>query len=388
MFFLQFAVLGSFIISLGGYLSSQGLGEYIGQFYILGGFVNLVFPALFGIVADRYVPAQKLYGSVHLLLAVFLVVFAFYLKDGLDVSGVPIAIVIFSVISCLYYPTIPMAFSVSFISLRYRKADVQKDVPVVRMFGTIGFVVAMVLTDLLGVQFSYGQFLVGAAFALTLSIWSLLLPDCPSGQNISFGGFLSGFKLLKDKRISIFFFFVLCVGVTLKLSEAYVNPFFSALKIDHPNILASISRISETFCILLIPISLKMLGVRKTIALAIAAWCIHFAFLACGAMSDSIWPLVISMVVYGIGFDFFNIAGMIYVDSLVKPEVRSTAQGLFAMFTNGFGCIIGAVTGQLLFKSYVFSSSSPDWSSPWFVISVGCFVLLSLFFLLRRYICV
>ncbi len=386
MFFMQFAVLGSFIISLGGLLASNGLGQYIGLFYAVSGFVNLLFPTLFGILADRFIPAQKLYGMVHLLLTAFLVLFALFLKGGIEASNIPIAITIFSIISCLYYPTIPLGYSLSFTSLREHNIEIKTVLPPIRMFGTIGFVVAMLLTDLLGVQFSYGQFLVGAFFSFLLFIWSFFLPNCTPRQTAVFGGFFSGFKLFRNHRIAIFFFFVLCVGIVLKLSEAYLNPYFAAMKIDHPNMLISISRISETLCILLVPFSLKFLGVRRTIMIAVFSWALHFGSLAYGCQINAIWPLIIGMAVYGIGFDFFNIAGTIYVDSLVSSEVRSTAQGLVSMFTNGFGVILGAFIGQLLFNDYVFSSSVPDWITPWMLISSGCVVLLLVIVLLRRHI--
>jgi len=386
LFFLQFAILGSFIISLGGYLASQGLGKYIGEFYAIGGFVNLILPALFGIIADRYIPAQRLYGGIHFLLALSLLFFALYVKTGVSVSDVPVMIVIFTVISSLYYPTISLGFSVAFISLRSNGMDVKNVLPLVRMFGTIGFIVAMVMTDLLGVQFSYGQFLIGTSFALLLSAWSFILPNCPPRQTKSFGGVFSGFALLKEKRMAVFFFFVLCVGISLKLSEAYVNPFFAAMHIEHPNMLISISRISEALCILLVPFSFKYLGMRKTIMVAILSWGLHFGSMAYGCSYGLLWPLIVAMVVYGIGFDFFNIAGMIYLDSLVSPETRSTAQGLFATFTNGFGFIFGSFIGQSLFNMFVYSSEIPDWSLPWTAIAVGCTVVLCIFVILRKFI--
>lgn len=399
MNFLQFAVWGAYLTSMGTYLARVGLGNYIGLFYAMQGIVSLFMPAILGIIADRWIPAQRLLGVSHLLAALFMAGAGYYgLTAGNDVS-LTVLFAFYSMSVAFYMPTLALSNSVAYTALDKAGLDTIKSFPPIRTFGTIGFICSMWLVDLLGFQDNYMQFFTCAAWGVVLAAYANTLPDCPvnreAGEKKSLVEALGlrAFLLFKNKRMAIFFVFSMLLGVSLQITNGFANPFitsFNALPeytdtfgVQHANLLISISQISETCCILLIPFFLSRFGIKKVMLIAMGAWVLRFGLFGLGDPGNGVWMFILSMLVYGVAFDFFNISGSLFVDKETDLSIRSSAQGLFIIMTNGIGATVGTLSAQAVVNYFVdFDSSLPQvegWSSAWFVFAAYALVVAVVF---------
>lgn len=399
MNFLQFAVWGAYLTSMGTYLDRVRLGNYIGLFYAMQGIVSLFMPAILGIIADRWIPAQRLLGVSHLLAALFMAGAGYYgLTAGNDVS-LTILFAFYSMSVAFYMPTLALSNSVAYTALDKAGLDTIKSFPPIRTFGTIGFICSMWLVDLLGFQDNYMQFFTCAAWGVVLAAYANTLPDCPvnreAGEKKSLVEALGlrAFLLFKNKRMAIFFVFSMLLGVSLQITNGFANPFitrFNALPeyadtfgVQHANLLISISQISETCCILLIPFFLSRFGIKKVMLIAMGAWVLRFGLFGLGDPGNGVWMFILSMLVYGVAFDFFNISGSLFVDKETDLSIRSSAQGVFIIMTNGIGATVGTLSAQAVVNYFVdFDSSLPQvegWSSAWFVFAAYALVVAVVF---------
>ena len=398
MNFLQFAVWGAYLTSMGTYLARVGLGNYIGLFYAMQGIVSLFMPAILGIIADRWIPAQRLLGVSHLLAALFMAGAGYY---GLTAGNVSLTVLFafYSMSVAFYMPTLALSNSVAYTALDKAGLDTIKSFPPIRTFGTIGFICSMWLVDLLGFQDNYMQFFTCAAWGVVLAAYANTLPDCPvnreAGEKKSLVEALGlrAFLLFKNKRMAIFFVFSMLLGVSLQITNGFANPFitsFNALPeyadtfgVQHANLLISISQISETCCILLIPFFLSRFGIKKVMLIAMGAWVLRFGLFGLGDPGNGVWMFILSMLVYGVAFDFFNISGSLFVDKETDLSIRSSAQGLFIIMTNGIGATVGTLSAQAVVNYFVdFDSSLPQvegWSSAWFVFAAYALVVAVVF---------
>lgn len=382
MMFLQFAILGSYITSFGGYLASVGLAGHIGPFYAIGGIIAILLPALMGMLADRKISSQKLYGILHLLLGISLSVFGFYCSRKIVSGSIFVSLLLYSTIPLLVIPTIPLSYSTIFAVLKKQGGDEKEDFPRVRVLGTVGFIFSMLAVDFLGIQHSHIQFYVGALFAFILSAWSLGIPDCPPVRREVGNNFVYSLSLFKNRSLAVFYILTFCLGMLEKISEAYTNPFFTSLSLPHPNAVLSVSRVAEVVGILLIPMMLRTFGIKRTIAVAIFSWTAYYGCLGLGGATGQVWPLLISMLSYGSAFSFFSISGSIFVENSVDVSLRSTAQGVMSVMTNGIGAVSGAVFAQWLFDSVV--PSSAGWGGMWYVLSAFSILVAVLFLFLFK----
>lgn len=405
MNFLEFAVWGAYLTSMGGYLAQVGLAENIGWFYSVQGFVSLFMPALMGIVADRCVPAQRMLGICHLLAAAFMATTGYVGMTHGDSLSFGQLFPFYALGVAFFMPTIALGNSVSYQLLGRAGLDTVKAFPPIRVFGTIGFIVSMWIVDLMGLQHSYGQFFVSAVWGVVLGCYAFTLPSCSvnkGGKSRSVVDMLGlrAFALFKEKRMAIFFVFSVLVGVSLQITNGYANAFISSFArvpeyagtfaVGHANMLISLSQMSETFCILLIPICLKRFGIKKVMLIAMIAWALRFGFFAMGNPGDGVWLFVLSMVVYGIAFDFFNISGSLFVDMETDLSMRSSAQGVFMMMTNGLGATVGTLSVQAIVNAVVYSKSTPlarmdGWETVWYIFAGYALVVAILFALVFRY---
>ena len=383
MNFLQYAIWGAWLISLGAYLGGglEFSGRQIGSFFATMGIASLFMPAIMGIIADRWVPAQKLLGICHLIAA------AFMIAAAPQTSYMPL----YSLILCsvmFYMPTISLSNSVAYNALAKAGLDTVKDFPPIRVWGTVGFVVAMIAVDLLGVTQSPMQMYFSATLSILLGIYAFLLPDCPvtkMAKNQSWIDVmgLRAFALFKQKKMAIFFLFSMLLGVSLQITNAFGNDYLTnhfgsnpiyagTFGVEHANILISISQISETFCILLIPFFLKRFGIKNVMLISMCAWVLRFALLGAGNPGDGVWMLILSMMVYGVAFDFFNISGSLYVNKETDPSIRSSAQGVFMIMTNGFGAFLGSyAAGEVVDRM--------GWPNSWYIFAAYAVVVTILF---------
>lgn len=403
MNFLEFAVWGAYLTSMGSYLASIGLGPHIGWFYSVQGIVSIFMPAIVGIVADRWIPAQRMLSFCHLVAALALSMVAYI---GLTHESPSFAQLFpwYTLSVAAYMPTLALSNSVSYNALERAGMDTVKDFPPIRIFGTIGFIVSMLLVDLLGWQHGVLQFALSAVWGLVLAVYALTLPHCPTSQSDEHKGLvealgLNAFRLFGQRRMALFFVFSMLLGVSLQITNAYANPFISSFSVDeafrgeyfvgHANLLISLSQVSETLCILLIPFFLKRYGIKTVMTIAMVAWVLRFGFFAVGNPAfPGVLFLLTSMIVYGVAFDFFNVSGSLFVDKEVPSDIRSSAQGLFMIMTNGIGASIGTLGAQWVVNQHtqnVNGMQVGDWSTVWFTFATyALFVAVSFVLLFKE----
>lgn len=405
MNFLQFAVWGAYLTSMGRYLGGAGLGDVIGWFYAMQGIVSLFMPAVMGIVADRWVPAQRLLGYCHLLSGLLMIAAGVYgLASG--ITGVEFAplFALYSLSVAFYMPTLGLANSVAYTALDRVHLDSVKAFPPIRTFGTIGFICSMWVVDLTGFQDTAMQFVVSGLLGLLLFAYSFTLPPClvtSGGRSKSLAEALGlkAFTLFKRRKIALFFIFSVLLGASLQITNGYANPFLDSFKsmpeyagtfgVQHSNILISLSQASEALCILMIPFFLKRYGIKTVMLIAMVAWVLRFGLFGLGDPGDGVWMFVLSMLVYGVAFDFFNISGSLFIDKETTTSMRSSAQGIFILMTNGVGATVGTLGAQAVVNSYIDMDSSlpqnEQWSHVWFIFAAYALVVAIAFAVLFRY---
>ena len=410
---LQWAVWGAYLTSMGSYLASVGLGPKIGIFYAMQGIVSIFMPTLMGIVADKYIPAQKLLGICHGISGAAMCAAAFYgMSVGSAVDFAPL-FALYAIGVAFYMPTIALSNSVAYKILEDNGYDTVKAFPPIRVFGTVGFIGAMLFVNFVkdgaGVQFqnSYNQFFTSGIIGILMLLYCFTLPNCPcsagAGENQTladrFG--LKAFALFKDRNMAIFFIFSMLLGVALQITNGFANPFISHFKVvrefagswgaENANALISISQVSETLGILLIPIAMKLFGIKKVMLIAMFAWVLRFGLFGAGDPGPGVWMLILSMIVYGVAFDFFNISGSLYVNMRTSGEIQNSAQGLFMLMTNGIGATIGTLSAQAVVNKFTqtFDSASGsyivgDWSTVWYIFAAYALVVAVLFMILFK----
>lgn len=363
MSFMQFFVWGAWLITIANYWfgTKQWDGAQFGLIFATMGFASLFMPTITGIIADRWINAEKLYGMLHVLYAATLIYIPFVETPNGFFWTIFLAM-------CFYMPTISLSNSISYTTLKSSHLDVVKDFPPIRVWGTIGFIAAMWITNLTGSKASANQFYIAGIAALALGIYAFSLPKCPPSKLMEekaslaqkFG--LDAFKLFANYKMALFFIFSMFLGGALQLTNAYGDVFLDEFKlfpvyaesfvIKYSTIIMSISQVSETLFILAIPFFLKRFGIKRVMVIAMLAWVLRFGLFAYGNPSGNLWMIVLSCIVYGMAFDFFNISGSLFVETSTTPKTRSSAQGLFMMMTNGFGAVLGSVISGWMIQKY------------------------------------
>ena len=403
---IQWAVWGSYLTSMGSYLASVGLATRIGIFYSMQGIVSIFMPTLMGIVADKYIPAQKLLGLCHGIAGAAMAGAGLYgMTAGNDISF-GILFGLYAVSVAFYMPTIALSNSVAYNILERNGYDTVKDFPPIRVFGTIGFICAMLFVNFVtngeGVQYqhSYNQFIVSGVLGLVMFLYCFTLPACPCNasqgeeQTLAQRFGLDAFSLFKDRQMAIFFIFSMLLGVALQITNGFANPFISHFQevpafadtwgARNANALISISQISETLGILLIPIAMKLFGIKKVMLIAMFAWVFRFGLFGAGDPGSGVWMLILSMIVYGVAFDFFNISGSLYVNQRTTSKIQNSAQGLFMLMTNGIGATIGTLSAQAVVNHFVYNAAEPNWSAAWYAFAAYALVVAILFMILFK----
>lgn len=407
--FLQFAVWGSYLTSMGAYLATAGLGTDIGNYYALQGVVSIFMPALMGIVADRWVPAQRLLSFCHFMAALFMGVAAWV---GLSTGDGEInRLALFSAYSmsvAFYMPTLALSNSVAYNALDKAGLDTVTSFPPIRVFGTIGFLCAMWLVDFAGWQNTPIQFVESAVFSVVMALYSLSMPNCPvgsgDGKKTSFVDALGlkAFALFKDKKMAYFFIFSFLLGVSLQITNGYANPYIQSFGdnpeyqglffVNHSNLLISLSQVSETLCILLIPYFLKRYGIKIVMLISMFAWVGRFGFFGLGDPAmPGVLLFVLSCIVYGVAFDFFNVSGSLFVDRETDSNIRSSAQGLFMLMTNGLGATFGSLGAKVIINHNVYQEGltvleqSEGWRNSWYIFAAYALVVALAFAVLFKY---
>jgi len=397
MSFLQFFVWGAWLITIGVYWfqNKKWGGAEFGAVFSTLGFASLFMPAITGIIADRWVNAEKLYGILHIGYAAALL----YLPQ---VDNPDTFFAVMFVAMCFYMPTISLSNSIAYTVLKSSDYDVVKVFPPIRVWGTIGFIAAMWVTSLTGNKASANQFLIASSIAFLLGIYSFTLPKCPPQNLIAKGASfieilgLNAFKLFGTYKMALFFFFSMLLGAALQLTNMYGDTFLSDFEkvpqyadsfvVKYSTIIMSISQISETLFILAIPFFLRKFGIKYVMLFSMLAWVLRFGLFAYGDPAGGLWMIILSCVVYGMAFDFFNISGSLFIETSTDNRIRSSAQGLFMMMTNGVGAILGSlVSGYAIQAYFTDAEGNKMWSEIWLAFAIYALIVAVLFFLLFKH---
>jgi len=355
MSFLQFFVWGAWLITIANYWfgTKNWEGTQFGLVFGTMGIASLFMPTIAGIIADRWINAEKLYGLLQIMYAAVL----FYIPQ---VETPNSFIYVMLLAMCCYMPTIALSNSISYNALKINNKDVVKNFPPIRVFGTIGFIVAMWITNLTGNKATAYQFYIAGIAAIILGIYSFTLPACKPQRLIKENASLidtlglGSFKLFANYKMALFFIFSMFLGGALQLTNAYGDVFLDEFKhfpiyadsfvVKYSTIIMSISQISETLFILAIPFFLKRFGIKQVMLISMLAWVLRFGLFSFGNPVEGLWMIILSCIVYGMAFDFFNISGSLFVETHTDATNRSSAQGLFMMMTNGVGAVLGSFT--------------------------------------------
>ncbi|MDN3677484.1 nucleoside permease [Flavobacterium paronense] len=396
MSFLQFFVWGAWLITVGNYwfATKQWSGAEFGAIFSTLGISSIIMPAITGIIADKFINAEKLYGILHIL-------------GGLALCYIPMVDnpttfywVIFAAMLC-YMPTISLSNSVAYNILKTNNFDVVKVFPPIRVWGTIGFIAAMWLTNLSGNKASANMFYISAVSAVILGIYSFTLPKCPPQKLISENATtaqklgLDAFKLFGTYKMALFFLFSMFLGGALQLTNMYGDVYLSefgkipeyanSIIVQKSTLIMSISQISETLFILAIPFFLKRFGIKQVMLISMFAWVLRFGLFAYGNPADGLWMIIMSCIVYGMAFDFFNISGSLFVETTTDSKIRSSAQGLFMMMSNGFGAFFGGLVSGIVIDKFFTQDGVRDWHGIWLSFAGYALVIAILFAIMFKH---
>lgn len=392
MSFLQFFVWGAWLITVANYWfgTKHWEGSQFGIAFSTLGLASIFMPAITGIIADRWLNAEKLYGLLHLGYAFAMIYLA-------HVNTPNEFIWVMGIAMFFYMPTISLSNSIAYTILKNNQFDVVKVFPPIRVWGTVGFIVAMWITNLSGNKATEYQFYIAAVFALILGFYSFTLPKCPpqnlTSKEASFFEILglNAFSLFSKYKMALFFIFSMFLGAALQLTNMYGDLFLSEFEkfpeykdsfvVKSSTIVMSISQISETAFILAIPFFLKKFGIKKVMLMSMFAWVIRFGFFSFGSPEGfGLILILLSNIVYGMAFDFFNISGSLFVETTTDAKIRSSAQGLFMMMTNGFGAMLGSLaSGAIIQQFFTATDGTKNWHEIWLTFSIYALVIAVLF---------
>lgn len=406
MNFLEFAVWGAYLTCMGNYLGTAGLGDKISWFYALQGVVSIFMPTLMGIVADKWIQPQRLLGLCHLLAGasmIYLCVLGMQAGFGNEVSNKGLFIAVYTLSVAFYMPTLALSNTTAFTILKSQGLDTVKDFPPIRVLGTVGFILTMWFVNCAvwdggfsmtfganahKFQYTYMQFLVSGVLSIVLFLYCFTLPQCPlvkhASKSLSEAFGLNAFKLFKDYRMALFFIFSMLLGMSLQVTNGFATPFLTSFQgsvdevirnsfaANNATLLVSISQCSEALCILMIPFFMKRYGIKNVMLIAMFAWVLRFGFFGIGSPTfPGVILFVLSCIVYGVAFDFFNVSGALFVDQQCDPSVKASAQGLFMLMTNGLGATIGTLAAGEVINHYCQWNADGflegDWATCWFI---------------------
>jgi len=413
MNFLEFAVWGAYLTCMGNYLGAAGLGSEISWFYAIQGIVSIFMPTLMGIVADKYMQPQRALGFCHLLAGTFMLGcwwLGMQAGFGNELPNKSLFITLYTLSVAFFMPTIALANTVAFSILKNNNMDTVKDFPPIRVLGTVGFIATMWFVNCAFVdesgfgftlaenarkfQYTYMQFFVSGILSVALFFYCFTLPECKLVKKEgkvslveSLG--LNAFKLFKRREMALFFIFSALLGMCLQVTNGFAGPFLTSFKgipeyadsfaANNATLLTSISQISEALCILMIPFFLKRFGIKVVMMLSLFAWVFRFAFFGLGNPAmPGVLLFILSCIVYGVAFDFFNVSGGIFVDQECDSSIKASAQGLFMMMTNGLGATIGTLAaGEIVnhfcsWQDYIVNGEKQsflegEWTTCWLV---------------------
>lgn len=407
MNFLEFAVWGAYLTCMGNYLGVAGLGDQISWFYAIQGIVSIFMPTIMGIVADKYIQPQRLLGLCHLVAGTAMLICWWMGVEagfGQELPNKSVFIAMYTVSVAFFMPTIALANTTAFTILKEKGLDTVKDFPPIRVLGTVGFIATMWFVNCAvwddgsfsftladnahKFQYTYMQFFVSGLLSIVLCAYCFTLPECkiekkPQAASLVETMGLNAFKLFKTRKMALFFIFSALLGMCLQVTNGFAGPFITSFKgsadaavatsfaANNATLLTSISQISEALCILMIPFFLKRFGIKVVMLMSLFAWVFRFGFFGLGNPAmPGVLLFILSCIVYGVAFDFFNVSGGIFVDQECEPRIKASAQGLFMMMTNGLGATIGTLAAGEIVNHYCSWQDGyllGEWPTCWFI---------------------
>ena len=418
MNFLEFAVWGAYLTSMGNYLGRAGMGDEISWFYAIQGIVSIFMPTLMGIVADRFVQPQRMLGVCHLLAGLSMIVLCWLGMESAQPNKA-LFIAVYTLSVAFYMPTLALSNTVAFSVLKLGGLDTVKDFPPIRVFGTVGFIATMWFVNCavwqdgsffftLGgnddkFQYTHMQFLVSGVLSIALFAYCLTLPNCrrapEKGKSLAEAFGLNAFRLFRTRKMALFFLFSGLLGMSLQVTNGWATPFINSFQgnaatadsfaANNATLLVSISQVAEALCILLIPFFLKRFGIKVVMLIAMFAWVLRFGFFGLGdPLMPGVLLFILSCIVYGVAFDFFNVSGGLFVDNECDADVKASAQGLFMLMTNGLGATIGTLlAGEVINHNCHWENGFlvGDWTTCWFIFAGYALVVFVLFALVFKH---
>ena len=382
--FLEFFIWGSWLISFGNYMFSLGMGDKIGTLFATAGIASFIMPTIAGIIADRWLNSEKLLGILHLLGAGCL--FMASRATGFDqLYGYMF------LNALIFMPTIGLSYSVCYSIMANHRMDTVKEFPPIRVWGTVGFIVAMWIVNLAGWGTSSNQLLLAGGSALVLGVYAFTLPPSPptraqKGSSLISVLGLDALVLLKERKMAVFFFFAILLGVCLQITNSYGSTFLGSFTNDYPdsfavkynNIFLSVSQIAEALFILAIPFFMRRFGIKTVMLMSLAAWVLRFGLFGIGNPGNGMIWLTLSMIIYGMAFDFFNFSGSLFIEKETPGRFRASAQGMLMMVTNGLGAIFGNYGAEAVINYHTHDGVTA-WSTCWFIFAGYALVVGLLF---------
>ncbi len=423
LFFLQFAVWGCFLTSIAQLLGSAGLGAHVSTIYATAGIVSIITPAIVCHIADHYLSARRMLSICHVVAAIFMFCTWYYANTHSRMHFVPFYSLYLAFLA-FFMPTIPLSTTVAFIKINASGNDATKMFPRIRIFGTVGFVAAMWLVNsaylhdghfgftineaspFAGYRFQYTsmQLLATAVLSLATAAYNIMLPEygvrstAPKPSFAQIIG-LDALQLFRRPDLRRFFIIVIFAGVCTQIGNGYATSFISQFAAGeryatsavaaNATMLFSLSNISEAASILIVGTVLTRLGIRRTLFIAMLAWTARFALFAFGNPGSGLWSLVLSMAIFGIAFNFYHIAGMLYVERNTTGSNKALGQGLFMMLNTGVGSTVGMVAAGAVVNHYCHWQAHDnrallvgDWQSAWLIFAAYTLALAVAIFLL------
>ena len=419
MNFMEFAAWGAYLTCMGNYLGKAGMGSLIAWFYAIQGIVSIFMPAVIGIIADKFIQPQRLLGICHLICG-SMMLSCWWMGMSSPTPDPVLFVTIYTIYAAFFMPTIALSNTVAFRTMNDNNLDTIKDFPPIRVFGTVGFIATMwfvncaaikdgSFTFMLGgtdtFQYNCWQFFVSGAISLLLMLYCwTMIPQCKIVKTTKKQSFtealgLNAFSLFKQKRLAIFFIFSMLLGMCLQVTNGYAGPFISQFQASpqfaetfgaqNPTLLTSLSQISEAFCILLIPFFLRRFGIKIVMFISMMAWVLRFGCFGLGDPGNGVWLFVVSMIVYGVAFDFFNVSGALFIEKETDKSIQASAQGLFMLMTNGLGATIGTLTAGWVINRFCHWDENNflvgNWHMAWYIFASFALVVGILFLILFKY---
>lgn len=395
MNFLQFFIWGSWLLTIGAYWfqTKKWSGTDFGAIFSTMGIASLFMPAIAGIIADKWINAEKLYGIFHFAGGMLLLIL-----PGINDPRLFFWVMLLTMM--FYMPTIGLSITIAYTALKMNQYNIVKSYPPIRVWGTVGFIVALWVVSLSGFETNSGQFYIAAGSSFLLGVYAFTLPHCPPmgkghRPNLASALGLDAFALFKSRKMASFFIFAMLLGASLQLTNAYgdtflhdfakIPEFADLVAVKYPAIIMSISQISETLFILTIPFFLRKYGIKNVMLMSMIAWVLRFGLFAYGDPAGGLWMIILSCIIYGLAFDFFNISGPIFVETQSIPAIRASAQGLFMMMTNGFGALIGSRVSGIVIDKFFTDGERFMWKEIWISFALYSLVVAVLFFFLFKH---